>query len=438
MDKKLAILGGEPVVKTKGFGFPLVAPKAKELINGMLDRGEISTSPIVTEFETKFAEYIGRKYSLCECNGTTSIQAGLFAVGVGAGDEVICPSFTFWASVGPIVCNGAIPVFVDVDADTHCISAKAIEKAITPKTKAVLIVHVWGNPCDMDAIVKICKKHNLKLVEDCSHAHGATYKGKKVGTFGDVGCFSLQASKVLPSGEGGILLMDKFEYYERAIALGHYNLCPKLGDDSPYRQYALTSFGFKHRINPLAAPIALANLELLDERNKIRNDKARYFESLLADLPFIVFQKEYEGAEKVFAYHYAQYLPEKFGNVSLATFLNALAKEGVVCGWCGYGKLHESLLFTKKGPFKDVFPFTIDSFMDECHAQGELENTKVLADTVFMAAPRFDNATEKDIKSYSDAYHKIADNMKELIELEKREHIVRAENEGRSINYVKV
>jgi len=202
---KLALLGGQKsIVRTKEeLAIPVVPEKAYDTVIDMMKKGDISFSPVVGNFERKFADYIGVDYGLCICNGTTSIQAGLFAVGVGAGDEVIVPSFTFWATVGPVIASNAIPVFADVDLELQTLTAETIEKCITPKTKAILVVHTWGTPCEIEPIIELAKKYNLKVIEDCSHAHGATYHGKKVGSFGDVGCFSLQGSKVLPAGEGG-------------------------------------------------------------------------------------------------------------------------------------------------------------------------------------------------------------------------------------------
>lgn len=439
MKEKLALLGGEKSVKRglAELSEKIVTQSAREKISEMLKRDEISVSPIVGEFENRFSAYIGVKYGLCVVNGTTAIQAGLFAVGVGAGDEVIVPSFTFWATVGPVVANGAVPVFADVDERTHNLTPESIEKCITPKTKAILLVHVWGNPCDMDGIMGVAKKHGLKVVEDCSHAHGATYGGKKVGSIGDVGCFSMQASKVLAAGEGGILVTDKKEYFDRATVLGQYDRCAGLGEDSEYSRYWLTGYGYKHRVNPLAIAIADANLDRLDALNEVRNRNAETFEALLSELPFVRFQKKEKEANRVYAYHYAQYLPEAFGGLKLSTFLKAVAAEGVVCGSCGYGKLHLAPLYVKEGPLGKEFPFTLENF-DHCHLAGNLPVTERLSKTAFMAAPRFERATEADIAAYAGAYRKIAEHLDELLEFERREQVAdEIKNNGRSINYVK-
>ena len=440
MEKQLAILGGEKCLSKKASSLRVktLPEKAYQTVKELMDKDEISMSPIVADFEKRFAEYIGVNYGLCVCNGTTSIMAGLFAVGVKPGDEVIVPSFTFWASAGPIIAVGANPRFADVEEDTHNVSAASIERLINEKTKAIIVVHVWGNPCDMDAIMEVANRHGIKVVEDCSHAHGASYKGKKVGSFGDVGCFSLQGSKVLSAGEGGILVTNSKECFERAVAMGHYERCAALGEDSEYSRYALTGFGFKHRMHPLAVAIADANLDELDARNEARYKNAKRLEELLSDLPFIRFQKEYDGAKKVFAYHYAQFVPEQMKGVALKALLKAIAAEGVNCGSCGYGKLHLAPLYTKEGPFAAEYPFASKDYPTDL-AESELPVTARLAQTAFMVVGRLELATEEDLQEISAAYHKIAANVDELLEYQVSANVGgEIVNDGRSINYVKV
>jgi dTDP-4-amino-4,6-dideoxygalactose transaminase len=190
---------------------------------------------------------------------------------VGPGNEVIVPSYTFWATAVPIIAANGVPVFCDVDPDTYCIDPREIVKKITPRTKAIMVVHVWGNPADMHSIMEIGAKYKLKVIEDCSHAHGSLWKGKKVGIIGDVGCFSLQGSKTLPAGEGGILVTDNREYYEIAVAYGHYDRVEKFPENSEYKKYSLTGLGYKFRANPLGITIANHGLDELDQRNAIRN-----------------------------------------------------------------------------------------------------------------------------------------------------------------------
>ena len=437
---KLALLGGEKTVKRTlaDISLPVVLPEAYPVIEDMMKKGEVSLSPVVSEFEEKFKKYIGCEYGLCMINGTTSIQSGLFAVGVGAGDEVIVPSFTFWATVGPVVACNAVPVFADCDVKTHCITAETIEKCITEKTKAILVVHVWGTPCDMEPIMELSKKYNLKVVEDCSHAHGASYNGKKVGAFGDVGCFSLQGSKILPAGEGGILVTNNKECYERAVAYGHYNKLSSLDDSSEYKKYRLTGLGFKHRPHPIGIAIANAQLDKLDYYNKIRKENTEYFLEKISDIDFIKIQEVPEKAERVYGYLFGIYDKEKFGNLSMYTFLKALTEEGVSCGSCSYGELHKAPVYTE-GKESPVHSFSCPLYDKEYKTPECLPVSEYLREAAFMLGPRFELATKEDMDEYAAAYHKVAASLNELLEYENKENLKNkvVENTGRSISYFK-
>ena len=435
---KLALFGGEKVIKeNKNYSVPLVADETYPLIEKMLKKGEISISETTALLEKEFAEYLGAKYALTMPNGTTAIQAALFGAGVGPGDEVIVPSYTFWATVGPVVVNNAIPVFADVSLSGQNLTAETIAPYITDKTKAILLVHVWGTPCDMDGITALAKKHNLKVIADCSHAHGASYGGSKKGIIGDVGAFSLQASKTMPGGEGGLLVTDDREIYERAVALGHYELLPDMSDKWGYKNLELTGAGYKHRIHPMAAAIALGNLHRLDYMNGIRNANAKRLESLLKDLDFIEFQSVSEKAERIYAYHYVRFVSENLGNINISTFLRALAAEGVECGSCGYGRLHQAPLYTGKGsPFGQLGPFK-NTYLKDYSPTKNLPNTELLNKTAFMAAPRFESENEKDVELYEIAYRKLKANIDELIKFDKNNTENLLKNSGKSINLVK-
>ncbi len=441
---QLALLGGPKSVtldyETEG-NLPIVSQKAIDAAVELMKKGEISTSPVVAEFEARFTKYIGVKYGACLSNGTSCLQSALFGVGVGPGDEVIVPSFTFWASAAPIIAANGVPVFCEVDPDTHCIDPADVEKRITPKTKAIMVVHVWGTPCDMDAIMAIAKKHDLRVIEDCSHAHGAMYKGKKVGSIGDVGCFSMQGSKILVAGEGGILVTNNKDYYERAIALGCYERLGALDDSSVYKQYSLTGMGHKFRCHPVGIAIANVEFDDLDRRNKIRNDNALYLEKQISDIDFIALQKTYDDCEKEFSYHYARYDHEKFGGIRLVTLLKALAAEGVICGLCGYGHLHEAKLFTDGDVHGKGCPVKCPYAAENRTSAGlSLPITEYLADAAFMLAPRFEKPCKDLLDQYAAAYHKVAANLDELkaYETEHAEELASIKpKSGRSINLFK-
>jgi dTDP-4-amino-4,6-dideoxygalactose transaminase len=406
----LAILGGQPAVTldyTKVATLPLCSQKAIDQVRILMEKGEISQSPIVQKFVDRFADYTGAAYVLCTNNGTAALDSALFAVGVRPGDEVIVPSYTFWASVTPILSQHAVPIFCEADPRTFCASPQDIESRITSRTKAIMVVHVWGNPCDLDGILAVARRHGIKVIEDCSHAHGATYHGQKVGTFGDVGCYSLQGSKTLPAGEGGILVTNTREYYERAVALGHYELIPNLPQDSPYRQYALTGMGHKYRVHPFAIALADAQLDELDARNVVRQKYALRFEQGIADLPVVQSQQVSPAAQRVYSYHYFMFDSESAGGLDTYVFLKALRAEGVACGYCGYGRLHHAPLFVQGGAYGDCKP----SYPQE---EQSLPVTEYLATHTFLGAPRFETECPQLVEQYVEAYHKVVGNLDAL------------------------
>ncbi len=439
--EELALFGG-PVSVTAELSQtglrPLVSVQARLDIDRMLQNGEISISPMVGKFERAFADYIGAKYTLCACNGTTVLQEALFAVGIQPGDEVIVPSYTFWATVAPIVAAHGKPVFCDVDEKSYTIDPNCIEKLITPRTKAIMLVHVWGVPCDMDRILEIARKHNLAVIEDCAHAHGAMYHGKKVGTFGDVAMFSLQGSKVMTAGEGGVLVTNNRTYYERAVSLGHYERIGSLPPDSEYRQYALTGLGFKHRMHPLGAAIAYHDLMELDQRNDIRDTNGAMLDAGIADLPFISQQAVLPDTRRLYSYHYARYHADKLMGIKLTTILTALKAEGLTIGVCGYGRLHKAPLFVKGSPYGDGCPCSKAGVQKGTGcAQVELPVTERLAEETFFMAPRFENKCPELIQGYIHAYHKIAENAEKLLAYEQAhmdETVINKNVSGTSIN----
>ncbi|MDD3213784.1 MAG: DegT/DnrJ/EryC1/StrS family aminotransferase [Eubacteriales bacterium] len=404
----LALLGGSKAVTLSYEALatrPLVTPEAKAAVNALLDKGEISMSPTVRAFERAFADYVGAKYAVAMNNGTSTLDSALFALSVAPGDEVLVPSYTFWATVAPIIAQHATPVFVEADPETFCIDVADMERKLTPKTKAIMVVHVWGNPADMDAVTAFAKKHHLGVIEDCSHAHGASYGGRKVGVLGDVGCFSLQGSKPLVAGEGGILVTNSREVYERAVTLGHYELINALPEDSTYRQYALTGMGHKYRAHPLGIAIAACELKTLDERNAIREKNALRLEKGVRDIPFLKAQRVYPGAKRIYSYQYMRYLPELAQGVSIFGYTRALHAEGVACGLCGYGRLHLAPLFTQGGPYGDC---------GGVHTSAPMPVTEKLGQNTFLGAPRFENDCPELVDQYIAAYRKVAENLPAL------------------------
>ena len=242
--------------------------------------------------QEEFAAYVGSKYSLGLNSGTDALHLGLRALNIGRGDEVITTAFTFVATASAIGLAGATPVFVDIDKDTFNIDPDKIEAAITPKTKAIIPVHLYGQPADMDKIMAIAKKHNLKVIEDCCQAIGAEYKGQKVGTFGDFGCFSFYPTKNLGGmGDGGMITCNDQELYDRIVALRNHGGAIRYYHDE---------LGVNSRLDEIQAAILRVKLNYIDEWNKARQDNAYRYNELFAKYPEIVTPVEIENSYCVY------------------------------------------------------------------------------------------------------------------------------------------
>ncbi len=234
----------------------------------------------IHRFEKKFAEYQNTQFSLATSSCTGAIHIALMALGIKVGDEVIVPEITWIASVEPILYIGAKPVFVDVLPDTWCIDPSGIQKAITPKTKAIIPVHVYGNLCEMDSIMDIAKKHNLVVLEDAAEALGSEYKGRKAGSIGDAGVFSFHGTKTISTGEGGIIVTNREDVLERSKILNDHGRNPKIG-----KTFWMEEYGYKYKMSNLQAAMGCAQIE----RAKELVDKKRlifsWYKELLKDMP---------------------------------------------------------------------------------------------------------------------------------------------------------
>ena len=261
---------------------------------------EISGYPdIVKKFEVIFSKFVGKKYGLTFCNGTSSIEAAIYALNLSKEDEILTTSSNFHASLGPIKNLGYKIIFVDIDEDTFTIDCSDLERKINSKTKALLIVHPWGYPCDMDAIVRIVKKNNLKLIEDCSHAQGAIYNKQKVGSFADISCFSFQGAKAIKAGEGGIALTDQKNYYLRMSMYGHFNRHRELLENNEdLKKFKNTGLSKKLRAHPLGISMAYVDYKNLKTLNKYKNEIYNEIEKIIRNYNSIKLMKLNEKAER--------------------------------------------------------------------------------------------------------------------------------------------
>jgi perosamine synthetase len=238
---------------------PFIGAREKELVLDALDSGWVSSiGKYIDEFETNFARYCGTEYALAVNNGTTGLHLALATLGLQPGDEVIIPDLTFVATANAVAYTGATPVLADIDADTLCIDPASVKSLISERTKAIIPVHLYGHPADMDALVAIGDAHGLDIIEDAAEAHGAEYNGRKVGGLGKCGVFSFYGNKVITTGEGGMLTTNDREFYQRAKRLRDHAM-------SPTRRYFHEERGFNYRITNLQAALGVAQLERIED-----------------------------------------------------------------------------------------------------------------------------------------------------------------------------
>lgn len=258
---------------------PLLNGKERQYLNECIDGGWISSEgPFVKRFEEEFAALLGRKHAIAVCNGSAALDAAVAALQIGAGDEVILPTFTIISCGAAIVRSGAVPVLVDSDSQTWNMDVAQIEAKITSKTKAIMVVHIYGLPVDMTPILAIAKKYNLKIIEDAAEMHGQTYKNQACGSFGDISTFSFYPNKHITTGEGGMLLTDDDNLAERCRSLR--NLCFQ-----PQKRFVHEELGWNFRMSNLQAALGLAQLERLDEFVLRKRRMGKLYTKLLADVP---------------------------------------------------------------------------------------------------------------------------------------------------------
>ena len=331
---KPAILGGTPVrANKKWLDWPQWdAEKFDPRMNEVMARRVWSRGDKVSEFEKKWAAMHGSKHCLSTVNGTNALSAAWMQSDIRPGDEVICSPYTFSASIFGILYKGAMPVWADIDPTTFQIDTNKIRQKITPRTKGILPVHICGYPSDMPTIMNIAKEHNLFVVEDACQAHLAEIDGKRVGTFGNAGCFSFQASKNLPIGEGGGILTDNTEYYDRLFSYHNFGYASGSvsGQISSITALILAN---KIRMAEYQAVIGLCQLEKLEEQHKIRNENGAYLNEKLSAYPGVTPVKLHKGATSASYYIYSLvYNQDKLDGLPRERFIAALNAEGIPAG----------------------------------------------------------------------------------------------------------
>lgn len=272
---------------------PIITEEETAAVLAVLKSGQIVQGPVVEKLEQRFAELCGTKYAIAVNSGTAALHAAVHAIGIEPGDEVITTPFTFVASANCLLMAGAAPVFVDVDEKTFNINPARVEEAITPKTKAILAVNLYGQCADYEALSQIARKHGLKIVEDAAQSVAATFQGKTSGNLGDVGCFSLYATKNLTSGEGGVITTNDPDIYERALLFRHHGQKKGLR----YEYYGL---GYNYRLSDLHAAIAVTQMKRLSQMTQQRRENAARYTEAFQGLAGLITPVEASGSSHVF------------------------------------------------------------------------------------------------------------------------------------------
>ncbi|MBQ8003626.1 MAG: DegT/DnrJ/EryC1/StrS family aminotransferase [Oscillospiraceae bacterium] len=425
---ELALFGGKPAVTYVGTGkndgtdmfkWPIITKEDEDAVLEVLRRGGMSGTDVTKEFEKEYCAWSGSKYALGTCNGTAALLAAMYGAGVGRGDEVICPSITYWASCTSALTLGATVVFADIDPMTLCLDPKKLESKITNKTKAIMVVHYLSYPADMDEIMAIAKKHNVKVIEDVSHAQGGLYKGRKLGTIGDVSASSLMSGKSFAVGEAGILQTDDIEIYERAIAFASYE---RFGEDiqTDYLKplAGLPLGGHKHRMHQLSSACGRVQLKYYDERCAEIRKAMNYFWDQLEGVPGIRAHRVDESTGSNMAGWYAAhgiYVPEELGGLSITRFCEALRAEGAnIHPGCNLA-LHTHALYNVADIYNDGKPTRI-AFADKDvrEMDKDLEVSEGVGKRVYNI-PWFKKFDTEVIDQYVNAFKKVCANYKELL-----------------------
>lgn len=416
MSEKLAIDGGTPVLTDKDFRpWPIITEDDRRFVNQVLDSGIISggKAPQVKALEEEWAQYIGLEHCLTTCSGTAALHMALAAFGVGPGDEIITSAFTFLASASCALHQNAIPVFVDVDPRTFCMDPRKLEEAITERTKVIIPVHIQGLASDMDAIMAIAQKYKIPVVEDACQAHGAMYKEKLAGTFGNMGVWSLNALKNLTGGEGGLLASNDPDLIKKA------KLVRAFGDDvdevTQRRIYNASILGYMYRNQELSAALARGQLMHLNERNSLRIANAEYLTKGLSRLPGVIPPFCPSDCKHVYFMYNVRFSPEAAGvDADPRTFRiaveKALTMEGVLVGqWQTMPVPAQDLFQTKLGYGGSHYPWTVNESrgIEYRYDQADYPVAKNVCDTYTIVhgihPPNGLETTEKIVH----AFHKV-------------------------------
>jgi perosamine synthetase len=419
----LALLGGPKAVTCDPgdlFTWPIITREDEEAVLDVLHRRAMSSSDVTQAFEKEFAAWQGRRFALGFSSGTAAIQAAMFACGVGVGDEVISQSMTYWATCLQAFSLGGTVVFAEIHPRTLTLDPADVERRITKRTKAIVVVHYLGHPADMDAIMAVARKHKVAVIEDVSHAQGGMYKNRKLGTFGDVAAMSLMTGKSLAIGEAGILVTDDRGRYERASALGHYERFNDTIESPELKPWiGLPLGGYKYRMHQMSSAVGRVQLRHYDERVADIQAAMNGFWDRLEGTPGIAAHRPPKGSGSTMGGWYAAhglYRPEDLGGLSASRYCEALRAEGVGEASPGANRLlHLHPLFNDADVYGHGKPTRIaHSDRDLRQPPGSLPVTEAAVDRVVWI-PWFKKPLFELIDEYVAAYRKVSAGYRDLL-----------------------
>lgn len=337
MTAKLALLGGAPV-RSKPFpAHPVIGDEEKRAVLEVLESGRLSTfiasageyflgGKKIKEFERRFAEYHGVKHAVAFNSATAALHAAVVGIGVDTGDEVIVPPYTFTSTATCALMQNAIPIFADIEDVTFGLDAAAVERAITPLTRAIILVHLFGHPANIDAVMAVARRHNLKVIEDCAQAPAAKWNGQLVGTFGDCGVFSFTESKTITTGEGGMLITNDAAIGEAARMVRNHG--EMIVEGQKERTYSSSMLGWNYRMTEIDAALGIVQFGRLEELNRCRTELATYLSAKTCGVDGISAPFTLREAEHVYYVYAMKYDEERIG-LPRETFVAAMNAEGI-------------------------------------------------------------------------------------------------------------
>ena len=406
---KLALLGGQAVKQDSFPPWPQFDERERKALLEVLESRVWWRTPgtRTLDFERAFAAYHQAKHGIAVTNGTAALEGALAAIGVGPGDEVVIPDFTFIATASSVLAAGALPVPVDVTSDTYCIDTDLAEKAITKKTKAIIAVHMGGHPADLDRLTEITRRHGLRLVEDSAHAHGTEWKGRKIGAIGDIGTFSFQASKLMTAGEGGIIVTDD-DHLERQARSVHD--CGRMPGEWFYSHFI---YGSNYRLSEWQGAVLSQQLTRLDQQAAIRTRNAAYLDRALREIEGITPQsldpRCTRNGHYAYIFHYDK---RAFADVSISQFVEAINAEGIPTQ-ASYPPIHDVGVFRSGEYLKRLWPE--QTSVDRAVFKREFPNTARAAwETVWLPHPVI-LGREEETEKVVEAIRKIQRHAKELL-----------------------